>query len=122
MNKNIPMDLVSLIYGLIMLGVALFVPGYSLTLALFPKKKEIDDLERFTLSFAFSIAVVPLVLVFENFLGVPINSISVITNVILITLIGLLFFFKQDKAAFERVKEGDFEALLLREPKKRGKK
>lgn len=43
------------------LPVAIFIPGYSLTAALFPSKKDIDLIERIALSFGFSIAVVPLI-------------------------------------------------------------
>ncbi|WP_424358793.1 DUF1616 domain-containing protein [Methanocella sp. MCL-LM] len=45
-------------FGLVMV---LFVPGYSLIAALFPKKKDIDGIERAALSFGLSIAVTPLI-------------------------------------------------------------
>ena len=44
--------------GLLMV---LFVPGYSLIAALFPKKDDLDGIERLALSFGLSIAVVPLI-------------------------------------------------------------
>lgn len=45
------------------LGVllVLFIPGYSLIAALFPKKKDLDGIERAALSFGLSIAVTPLI-------------------------------------------------------------
>lgn len=44
--------------GLLMV---LFVPGYTLIAALFPKKDDLDGIERVALSFGLSIAVVPLI-------------------------------------------------------------
>jgi uncharacterized membrane protein len=123
------MDPVSLIIGIITLCIVLFVPGYAITLALFPNRKEIDDIERVTLSFAFSIAVVPLVLVLENFVGIPVNVVSSLGTTILVTVAALAYFFKKEPKAWERVREGDLYALLLMEapkqkpsPKRKGKK
>jgi len=43
------------------LAMVLFIPGYSLIAALFPKKTDIDGIERAALSFGLSIAVTPLI-------------------------------------------------------------
>lgn len=54
----------------------LFLPGYWLTLSFF-QKKEIDLLERFALSFALSISVVPLLTFYINLIGIRITQVSV---------------------------------------------
>ncbi|AEH25457.1 DUF1616 domain-containing protein [Pyrococcus yayanosii] len=43
------------------LSFVLFFPGYVFVTALFPEKKELDNLERLALSFGLSIALVPLI-------------------------------------------------------------
>jgi len=48
---------VRIILGLLLV---LFLPGYSLIAALFPRKDDLDGIERIALSFGLSIAVVPL--------------------------------------------------------------
>lgn len=45
----------------------LFSPGYSLIAALFPKRNDLDGVERLALSFALSIAVIPLIGLVLNF-------------------------------------------------------
>ena len=54
----LPSSILRIIIGLPFL---LFFPGYTLIAALFPKKIQIDGVERVALSFGMSIAVVPLV-------------------------------------------------------------
>nr|WP_099209603.1 DUF1616 domain-containing protein [Thermococcus henrietii] len=43
------------------LAFVLFFPGYAFVTALFPERKELDNLERLALSFGLSIAIVPLI-------------------------------------------------------------
>ena len=65
----------------------LFLPGYCLSFIFF---KEIEIIERIALSFALSIAVVPLVIFYLNLIGLKINlvnSIIVISSIIIISLI-----------------------------------
>lgn len=52
-----------------MLGIpmVLFLPGYALIAALFPRKNDLDGIERLALSFGLSIAVVPLIGLGLNF-------------------------------------------------------
>lgn len=50
----------SIIRTILGLPLVLFIPGYALIGALFPKKDDLDSIERVALSFGLSIAVVPL--------------------------------------------------------------
>lgn len=68
--------------------LVLFLPGLAATYALFPRKEEIDILERIALSIGLSISLVVLsVLALNQFLGVAINlmnSLLIILSVIFI--------------------------------------
>ena len=76
----------------------LFLPGYWLTRVFF-KQNEIDCLERFALSFALSISVVPLLSFYLNLIWVKITVFSVylITLVIIITSIIYIFLLWNNK-------------------------
>lgn len=73
----------------------LFLPGFLLTFIFFPKGKEgIDSIERIALSFALSIAVVPLVIFYLNLIGLKIsalNSFLSILGIIIVELVVLYF-------------------------------
>ncbi len=71
----------------------LFLPGLVLSYVFF-NKKEIDIIERIALSFALSIAVVPLLVFYLNLLGMKINlvnSILVIAFIIIGSLAAIAF-------------------------------
>jgi len=51
----------SLLRKVLGLAFVLFFPGYVFIAALFPNRKELDNLERLALSFGLSIAIVPLI-------------------------------------------------------------
>jgi uncharacterized membrane protein len=65
----------------------LFLPGLVLTFAFF-REKEIDIIERIALSFALSIAVVPLLVFYLNLIGMKINVINVVLVIALIIMGG----------------------------------
>ncbi len=67
----------------------LFLPGFLITWIIFPKNKAngIDWLERIALSFALSIAIVPLVVFYLNLIGLKISALMSFLTVTLINLI-----------------------------------
>lgn len=81
----------------------LFFPGFILTFLFFPRTREfnsknekgaIDWIERIALSFALSIAVVPLVIFYLNLAGLKINlanSFFIILGIIILSLIAVYF-------------------------------
>ena len=70
----------------------LFFPGYLL-ITLFFLPGELDVLERIALSFALSLAVVPLTVFYANLAGMPVNALNVfslVTFLIILLSIALL--------------------------------
>ncbi len=57
----------SIIRTVLGLPLVLFIPGYVLITALFPKKDDLDSIERLALSFGLSIATVPLLGLMLNY-------------------------------------------------------
>ncbi|MEW6295765.1 MAG: DUF1616 domain-containing protein [Candidatus Diapherotrites archaeon] len=85
--------LYDLIIPLISLALVLTIPGYFLSLAFFPKKNEIDEIERFTFSMVFSIAFLPLLILIENLLlSIPIDFTSVFGTLLFLIIIGLIVY------------------------------
>lgn len=86
-QENIVVQTLRIIFGSIFI---LFIPGYFLTLSFF-KNKEIDFLERFALSFALSISVVPLLSFYLNLVWVKINELSVFSIVLFIIIANIVY-------------------------------
>ena len=68
------------------LAMVLFLPGYALIAALFPRKDDIDGIERMTLSFGLSIAVVPLMGLGLNYTPWGIRLVPVVVSLCLFTV------------------------------------
>lgn len=66
--------------------LVLFIPGYVLIAALFPRKDDLDGIERIALSFGLSIAVVPLLGLGLNFTPWGIRFGPIIATLVLFTL------------------------------------
>ncbi|ADI75131.1 Protein of unknown function DUF1616 (plasmid) [Methanohalobium evestigatum Z-7303] len=69
------------------LPMVLFIPGYSLIAALFPKKDDLDGIERIALSFGLSIAVVPLIGLGLNYTPWGIRLIPIIVSLSTFTIL-----------------------------------
>lgn len=80
------------------LPFVLFFPGYVLIAALFPKKDDLDGIERVALSFGLSIAVVPLIGLGLNYTpwGIRLTPV-LISLIIFILLMGSISFFRREK-------------------------
>jgi uncharacterized membrane protein len=73
----------------------LFIPGFLATLALFPKKGEIDDIERLALSLVLSLALSVIPVMFLNYLGVLVNEVNVFLIILCtISICGMSAFFR----------------------------
>ena len=70
--------------------MVLFVPGYALIAALFPRKNDLDGIERLALSFGLSIAVVPLIGLGLNFTPFGIRLVPIIVSLSVFTVAMLL--------------------------------
>ena len=74
----------------IILGIplVLFLPGYSLVAALYPKIESLDGIERITLSFGLSIAIAPLLGLALNYtpFGINLTSVLIVLSTFTITL------------------------------------
>jgi len=76
---------VRVVLGLLLV---LFLPGYSLIAALFPRKDDLDGIERIALSFGLSIAVVPLLGLALNYTpyGIRMAPILIVLSVFTVLL------------------------------------
>ena len=96
------------------LAFVLFFPGYVFVNALFPNRKELDNLERLALSFGLSIAIVPLIGLALNFTPWGIRLIPILISLTVVNvLFALLAIYRREKAiepwipwiTLERIKE-----------------
>lgn len=84
------------------LPFVLFFPGYALMAALFPGKRDLDGLERVVLSFALSIAVVPLLGLLLNQTYWGIRLYPILITIFLFTLfMSLISIYRRRKITLE---------------------
>jgi len=77
----------SFVRTVIGLPFVLFFPGYALICALFPKKKDLDEIERVALSIGLSIAVVPLIGLVLNYTPFGIRLYPVLVSLFFFTFL-----------------------------------
>jgi len=88
------MEILLLILALLFV---LFLPGFVLSF-LFFNKKTLDSIERLPLSFALSVAIVPIMVFYLNLLGIRITILTVTIQIALVILVALLLLlFKEIK-------------------------
>ena len=70
------------------LPLVLFLPGYSLIATLFPRKDDLDAIERIALSFGLSIAITPLLCLALNYtpFGIRLSPILIVLSIFTISL------------------------------------
>jgi uncharacterized membrane protein len=76
----------SIIRVIVALPILILLPGYALIAALFPRRDDLDAIERVTLSFGLSIAVVPLVGLVLNYTPWGIQLEPVVISLVLLTV------------------------------------
>jgi len=84
----------------IVLGLpfVLFFPGYTLIAALFPKKNQLDGIERVVLSFGLSIATVPLIGLILNYTPWGVRLYTVLISItIFIVVTSLIVWYRQHR-------------------------
>jgi len=71
------------------LPLVLFLPGYSLIASLFPRKDELDGIERIALSFGLSIAIVPLLGLALNYtpFGIRLSPVLIVLSIFTVSLV-----------------------------------
>lgn len=70
----------------------LFIPGFVWSWV-FWKKDQLDTIERFTLSLALSIAIIPLVIFLLNKVGVKINLVNSVLETLGVIAVGIMILF-----------------------------
>ena len=83
-----PLNEISPVRIILGLPLVLFLPGYALIAALFPRKDDLDGIERVALSFGLSIAIVPLLGLALNYtpFGIRLSPVFTVLSVFTISL------------------------------------
>ncbi len=98
-----------ILFGLILL---LFLPGFSLSLMLFPKRDELTGIERVALSFILSLAVTPLLGLILNFTPFGIRLVPVLIILSAFTIsVSLIAWYRRLKLPAEERFRFPFEML-----------
>jgi uncharacterized membrane protein len=94
--------------------LVLFLPGYALTGAIFPAKKDLEEIERVAISFGLSIAVVPIMGLGLNYTIWGIREIPVLTVLSVFTLLTCaVAYYRRRLLPEAEVFEVSFKAIFL---------
>lgn len=91
------MDLATIVIGTSGMILLVFIPGISLTMALFPRKKDLELVERLGVSLV--LGLMPQFLLYfgsKNFF-IPINTVTTSATILLTTLIGIAVWWIRSK-------------------------
>ena len=81
-------QVIRVIFGLVFL---FFVPGYAITLVLFPKRNELSPVERLGFAGALSIIVDILTVLFiDLILHIPTTPLNILLSIIMLTTVALI--------------------------------
>jgi uncharacterized membrane protein len=83
------MDGYTILWGSILLLFFIFVPGYALSLAVFPRRGEISVVERLGLSMILGVVPHGIIYLLNKNLGVEITSLTSFLVILLVTAAGL---------------------------------
>jgi uncharacterized membrane protein len=83
-----PLNEISPVRIILGLPLVLFLPGYALIATLFPRKDDLDGIERVALSFGLSIAITPLLGLALNYtpFGIRLTPILIVLSLFTISL------------------------------------
>jgi uncharacterized membrane protein len=83
------MDIASIFIGTMWMILLILVPGLALTLAVFPKKDDIDTIERLGFSFVFGLLPQVIQYLLDKNLSIPITTSTTYSLIAVVTLAGL---------------------------------
>ncbi len=73
--------------------ILIFVPGFMLSMAIFPRKYELDNMERVGISFVLGLMPQFLLYFADKNLFIPINTLTSYISIVLVSLMGLVIWF-----------------------------
>lgn len=94
----------SIVRTILGIPMVLFIPGYSLVAALFPKNDDLDTIERIALSFGLSIAVVPLIGLILNYTTFGIRLLPILITLCTFIVIMAIIAINRRKALSEDIR------------------
>ena len=95
--------------------LVLFLPGYALTGAIFPAKKDLDGIERAVISLGLSIAIVPIMGLVLNFTIGGIQEITILTSLsVFIFLMCVIAYQRRSLLSEEEAFEVPYKDFFLR--------